>query len=221
MVGNRTKAWLRNGLTSAAAMLFGVSAPAGAAGGEPFLGALNTVTTVASTVPANGDVNPYGTAVARHSVGDPHRGNVLISNFNNARNQQGTGSTLVRISPDGHVSQFAQIDPAHLPGPCPGGIGLTTALSIQPDGWIVVGSLPTADGTSATAQAGCLLVLDSHGTVRVSYFTSGVEGILWIAYDPGAKAVVTLNGQSASGALPSAAGEFQQMVDSVRTGARA
>lgn len=57
--------------------------------------------------------------------------------------------------------------------------------------------------------------------VKFSYFTSGVEGILWIAYDPGAKTVVTLNGQSASGALPSAAGEFQQMVDSVRTGARA
>ncbi|MEU0128959.1 MULTISPECIES: hypothetical protein [unclassified Streptomyces] len=57
--------------------------------------------------------------------------------------------------------------------------------------------------------------------VKFSYFTSGAEGILWIAYDPEAKAVVTLNGQSASGALPAAAGQFQEMVDSVRTGAGA
>lgn len=57
--------------------------------------------------------------------------------------------------------------------------------------------------------------------VKFSYFTSGIEGTMWIAYDPGAKTVVTLNGQSASGAQPSATGEFQQMVDSVTTGARA
>jgi hypothetical protein len=32
-------------------------------------------------------------------------------------------------------------------------------------GWVIVGSLPTTDGTSATAQSGCLLVLNSSGTV--------------------------------------------------------
>lgn len=175
-VGGRAKAWLRTGLTSAAVLLFGVSASAGAAADEPFLGPLNTVTTVASTVPANGDQNPYGTAVVRHSVGELRRGSVLVSNFNNAQNHQGTGSTLVQVSPDGAVSLFAQIDPAHLPGPCPGGIGLTTALSILPDGWVVVGSLPTSDGTSATAQAGCLLVLDSHGTVRETIAGDGING---------------------------------------------
>ncbi|MFI5743084.1 hypothetical protein ACIA9I_32485 [Streptomyces anulatus] len=53
--------------------------------------------------------------------------------------------------------------------------------------------------------------------VKFSYFTSGVEGILWIAYDPEAETVVTLNGQSAAGALPAAVGPFQEMVDSVRT----
>ena len=51
------------------------------------------------------------------------------------------------------------------PGPCPGGVGLTTALSVLPGGCVVVGSLPTSDGSSATAQAGCLLVLNSHGQV--------------------------------------------------------
>ncbi|MFG2675969.1 hypothetical protein [Streptomyces sp. NPDC048445] len=53
--------------------------------------------------------------------------------------------------------------------------------------------------------------------VKFSYFASKVEGILWIAYDPGTKTVVTLNGQSAQGTLPAAAGQFQEMVDSVGT----
>ncbi len=35
-------------------------APAVASRPHPFLAGFNTVTTVASTVPANGDVNPYG-----------------------------------------------------------------------------------------------------------------------------------------------------------------
>lgn len=55
-------------------------------------------------------------------------------------------------------------------------MGLTTALSILPGGWVVVGSLPTADGTSATAQAGCLLVLDSHGKVRETFSGQGING---------------------------------------------
>lgn len=86
--------------------------------GKPFLGPLHTVSTVASTVPANGDLNPYGTALVKKSVGDLRRGNVLVSNFNNAANQQGTGTTLVRISPRGTTTLFAQIDPQNLPGPC-------------------------------------------------------------------------------------------------------
>ncbi len=147
-----------------------------AAARDPFVGPLNTVTTIASTVPANGDLNPYGTAVVRHSDGDLHRGSVLVGNFNNSLNQQGTGTTLVQIAPDGTATQFARIDPAHLPGPCPGGVGLTTALTVLPGGWVVVGSLPTTDGTAATAEAGCLLVLDSHGTVRETLAGDGVNG---------------------------------------------
>jgi len=32
-------------------------------------------------------------------------------------------------------------------------------------GWVIVGSLPTSDGMADTAQAGCLIVLDSNGNV--------------------------------------------------------
>ncbi|MDH6119514.1 sugar lactone lactonase YvrE [Kitasatospora sp. GAS204A] len=145
-------------------------------GSVPFIAPLDTVSNVASTVPANGDMNPYGTVVIHENAGELRAGNVLVSNFNNSQNQQGTGTTLVQISPDGQVRQFARIDPNNLPGSCPGGVGLTTALTVLPDGWVVVGSLPTTDGTAATAQAGCLLVLDKHGTVRETLAGDGING---------------------------------------------
>jgi hypothetical protein len=68
---------------------------------------------------------------------------VLVSNFNNHRNLQGTGSTIVEVSPAGGVTLFASLDPNKLPGACPGGLGLTTALVALQSGWVIVGSLPT------------------------------------------------------------------------------
>jgi hypothetical protein len=134
------------------------------------------ISVVASTVPANGDVNPYGIARVPESSGSLVQGNILVSNFNNSANLQGTGTTVVQISPEGNTSLFAQIDPANLPGPCPGGIGLTTALAVLRTGWVIVGSLPTTDGTSATAQAGCLLVLDNNGNVVETFYGSLING---------------------------------------------
>ena len=131
---------------------------------------------LASTVPANGDVNPYGIAIVPESVGDLTEGNILVSNFNNSSNLQGTGTTIVQITPRGSQSLFARIDAATLPAACPGGIGLTTALAVLPSGWVVAGSLPTTDGTSATAQAGCLLVLDAKGNVVETIANSSING---------------------------------------------
>lgn len=131
---------------------------------------------VASTVPSNGDVNPYGIVVVPMTMGSLTAGNLLISNFNNSANLQGTGTTIVQITPSGTVSLFAQIDAANLPGPCPGGVGLTTALVALRSGWVIVGSLPTTDGTSATANAGCLLVLDSMGNVAETFYGSLING---------------------------------------------
>jgi len=132
--------------------------------------------TVASTVPANGDLNPYGLARVPKSSGSLVEGNLLVSNFNSSSNLQGTGTTIMQISTSGTVSQFAQIDSNNLPGPCPGGVGLTTALSVLKTGWVIVGSLPTADGTAATAQAGCLLVLDNNGNVVETFYGSLING---------------------------------------------
>lgn len=153
-------------LLAASMLLIGLGMPLSAfAAEESFIGHFHTISTLASTLPANQDVNPYGVAVIPRTVGDLRRGNILVSNFNNSANAQGTGTTLVQVSPNKSVSQFAQINASTLPGACPGGVGLTTALVVLQRGWVIVGSLPTSDGTSATAQAGCLLVLNSHGNV--------------------------------------------------------
>lgn len=150
------------------------------ADGRPFLDRFDMVNQVASTVPANGDVNPYGVAVVRRSVGMLKKGDILVSNFNNDVNlpsgQQGTGTTIVQISPDGNMSLFAQIDPASVAGECPGGVGLTTALVVLRRGWVIVGSLPTTDGTSATMSAGCLIVLNSQGKVVETFRGGDING---------------------------------------------
>jgi hypothetical protein len=161
--GSRAKGLV---LAVVAVAVIGLAAQSAAAKPKPtqsFVGPFNAIDTVASTVPANGDINPYGVAVAPVTKGDLVKGNVLVSNFNNSTNAQGTGTTIVEISPSGIVTPFASLSPDTLPGPCPGGIGLTTALVALKSGWVIVGSLPTTDGTFATAMAGCLIVLDSSG----------------------------------------------------------
>ena len=108
-----------------------------------------------STVPANGDVNPYGVAYVPTNVpaGVLQKGDVLVSNFNNAENLQGTGTTIVRISQSGTQSLFYQ-SPV---------VGLSAALGILSNGMVIVGNLPTADGTSATARAGSVQIIDRNG----------------------------------------------------------
>ena len=111
-----------------------------------------------STVPPNGDVNPYGVAVVPHTLLGTtvlQPGDILVSNFNNAQNLQGTGTTIVRINQLGQQSLFYQAPV----------VGLTAALGVLADGIVVVGSLPTADGTSATVQAGSLLFIDPRGNL--------------------------------------------------------
>jgi hypothetical protein len=142
----------------------------------PFLDRFDTVKLVASTVPVNGDINPYGIVVVPRSVGLLKRGNILISNFNNSANAQGTGTTIVQVSPEGTLTLFAQIDPSTVAGQCPGGVGLTTALTVLRRGWVIVGSLPTTNGMSATAEAGCLIVLDSVGQVVETFHGGGING---------------------------------------------
>jgi hypothetical protein len=165
-----------------------------------FIGGLTNTKVVASTVPANGDQNPYGVAVVPRSTGDLFAGNVLVSNFNNKANAQGTGTTIVEVTPSGGHWLFARV-PRHLAG-CPGGVGLTTALTVLRSGWVIVGSLPTVGGK--VSGSGCLIVLDSHGVVRSVWSHGGINGPWDMAsVDEGGNAVLfvtnVLNGTVAAG----------------------
>jgi len=168
---------------------------------------LKNNTTLSSTVPANGDINPYGLVRVPRTIGNLQEGHYLISNFNASTNSQGTGTTIVDVSPGGALTLFAQINPNSLPGSCPGGVGLTTALAVLRTGWVIVGSLPTSDGTSATAQAGCLIVLDSTGNPVETINGSLINGpwdMTSIDDDHQAVLFVTnvLNGTVAAGGSP-------------------
>ena len=184
--------------------VFGLSLCAAPHDGNSFIGPMHTIKAHASTVPTNGDVNPYGVAVVPRAAGELRDNHVLVSNFNNADNLQGTGTTIVQVSPgDGSTKLFAKVDANHLPGACPGGVGLTTALVVLRSGSVIVGSLPTTDGTSATAQAGCLIVLNSSGQV-VETFSGGEINGPWdmTAMDMGSTVVLfvanVLNGTVAA-----------------------
>jgi hypothetical protein len=137
---------------------------AGAQAADGFLSGLHHHVTLGSMVPGNGDQNPYAILVAPVSVGSIEKNDVLVDNFNNSGNLQGTGTTIVDYHPGTKaVSVFATI-PKTLPG-CPGGIGLSTAMTMLKSGWVIVGSAPSTDGTTNTRGAGCLVVLDDQGKI--------------------------------------------------------
>lgn len=127
-----------------------------------FLETVHKHVTLTSTVPDNGDQNPYALAVAPVSAGTVQKGDLLIDNFNNAANLQGLGTTIVDYNPTTKkLTTFAQLP--HDLKACPGGVGLSTAMTMLKSGWVIVGSTPSNDGTTNTKGAGCLMVLDSNG----------------------------------------------------------
>jgi hypothetical protein len=159
------KSLLWTPLVSALLLIQGVGLmPLRADAKQPYLRRFHTIATIASTIPLNGDLNPYGIAVVPRTIGNLVQGNILVSNFNNSSNLQGTGTTIVQITPDGQQSLFAQLNPADY-SISPQSIGLTTTLIALKKGWVIVGSLPTQDGTSATASAGNIFILNSMGEV--------------------------------------------------------
>jgi DNA-binding beta-propeller fold protein YncE len=115
-----------------------------------------------STVPPSGDVNPYGVAFVPENFpggGSIAAGDVLVSNFNNGSNLQGTGATIVQLRPRGPL---APPGTANVYFTSPLG-GLSTALGVLRNGFVIVGNVPTTDGTIATIGQGALQVIDRHG----------------------------------------------------------
>jgi hypothetical protein len=141
-----------------------VTASLDASADPAFLHGLHKNLAVTLTVPDNGDQNPYAVVVAPVSAGKISKGGVLVDNFNNQGNLQGLGTTIVDYDPStNQLSLFARI-PREL-AQCPGGVGLTTAMTMLTSGRVIVGSLPSQDGTTKTKGAGCLILLDANGKV--------------------------------------------------------
>jgi hypothetical protein len=158
---HEAKARIKNRTT----WLFAVAVALYAVFGEmPCANADGFLPTQVSTVPPNGDVNPYGVAFVpegfHHGAGPLQPGDILVSNFNNNMNLQGTGTTIVRVTASGAVSTFFA-GPPH-PGGSPG-LGLSTALAVLRHGFVIVGNVPSTDGTCGTATPGSLLVIDNAG----------------------------------------------------------
>jgi uncharacterized protein (TIGR03118 family) len=128
-------------------------------------GLVQTFSAVPTAGPTAGGQNPYGLAFVPSQFkgqGALQPGDLLVSDFNNAGTPanpgglQGLGSTILRITPQGATSVFFQGPP---------GLGLTTALGVLQNGDVLVGSVPTTDGTAATIQPGALLVLNANGNL--------------------------------------------------------
>jgi hypothetical protein len=132
---------------------------------------LEATTPVAvSTVPPSGDINPYGVAfVPDLFPGDTiSGGDILVANFNNSGNAQGTGSSIVAVR-DGTQKLFFQGPP---------GLGLSTAIGVLRKGFVIVGNVQSTDGSGVCTQhgsneagagRGMLMVLDRNGNVVESF----------------------------------------------------
>jgi hypothetical protein len=120
-----------------------------------------------STVPANGDLNPYGVAFVPKGFpagGTISAGDVLVSNFNNSLasgNVQGTGTTIIQLTPTGPLAPpgaAVTFFSSALPG-------LSTALGVLRGGFVVVGNVPTPDGNFDMIGQGALQVIDRNGNL--------------------------------------------------------
>jgi hypothetical protein len=132
-----------------------------------------------STVPASGDLNPYGVAFVPEDFptnGNVAPGDVLIANFNNSSNIQGTGTTISRLTPSGPIAPSGTAAPTFFTSKLP---GLSTALGVLKGGFVLVGNVSTTDGTAATIGAGALQVIDRHGKVVQTFTDSALLDGPW------------------------------------------
>jgi hypothetical protein len=125
---------------------------------------------VVSTVPANGDVNPYGVAFVPASFpagGTISPGDVLVSNFNASSNLQGTGTTIVDVPANAPLSLFFS-------GTAP--LGFSTALNVLKKGFVLVGNFPSPDGSCGKASTGSILVIDKNGNLVSTITDATIQG---------------------------------------------
>ena len=99
-------------LAAAAVLTLG---QAGAGRADSALRNFHRLSTIASTVPDNGDLNPYAIVVAPASSGMIKKGDVIVDNFNNVSNLQGTGGTIIVVDPATRATKLFAKLPQNLP----------------------------------------------------------------------------------------------------------
>jgi hypothetical protein len=123
---------------------------------------------LSSTIPANGDLNPYGLVFVPDGFapgGKIAPGDVLVSNFNDFNNLQGRGTTIIKLTPKSAIAPPVPVGQSGNALTFFAGqqFGLTLALGVLRRGFIIVGNVPTTDGTSNTVADGTLQVVDKMG----------------------------------------------------------
>jgi hypothetical protein len=180
---SRASRLFSNSITAAAVCAVFAAATLASRPAAAQTGVLPLPASQASTVPSNGDVNPYGVAfvpAAAPTDGMLQHNNILVANFNNSSNLQGTGTTIVQITPQGQNSLFFTSAQS-------GQTGLSAALGILSNGIVIVGFTPSTDGTSQTAGPGGLLFIDRRGGLLGNYINPTVINGPWgmAVNDPG------------------------------------
>lgn len=141
---------------------------------SPILSRFSTISSIALTIPATGDVNPYGVARVKHSVGNLKEGHLLISNFNKSAAFADEHPVVLDVAPDGSTTVFSRLEPESLPGSCLEHGGYTSGIAVLRDGWVIVGIMPAV--TELTRSSGCLVVLDNQGVPVETFSGSLING---------------------------------------------
>jgi hypothetical protein len=157
---------------------------------------------VSSTIPENGDLNPYGIAFVPAgfpSGGVISQGDVLVSNFNDTNNCQGQGTTIIQYNPNNATDSVAPPGAATTFFSSPQ-VGLSTALGVLKGGFVIVGNVasgPESEGCSSTPFPGVLQVIDRNGKLVTTLTDSSPGGNIFgspwdltIANDKGSTAQV-------------------------------
>jgi hypothetical protein len=169
----------------------------------------------ANTVPDNGDVNPYGVAFVPNGFGGILKtGDILVANFNNAGNLQGTGSTVVAVNKNSPATPRVFYE---LPQPLDltsDEMGFSTALGVLSNGLVVLGNVPSVGGTGACnafdstqVGPGHLTVIGADGLKRtggnVTSLDGGVDGPwdLTIVPESATKAIIFVANLNVGGGI--------------------